>query len=251
MKFSALFGLLALGTSTVVAFPTSRLGSFQAASSGDSRSPCPLLNSLANHNMINHNGRDITQDALYSALRGVGCDDTIASKLAQGALKAVGKNGVVDLHDLSQHGIIEHDASLSRQDAAIGDNAKADPDLIKQLLSSSSDGQVITISDLGKYRALRQSQSKTDNPQFEFGIKQQLLAGGEAAALLTVIGSSDSVSVDDVNTFFSEERFPDDWTPHNPDVTLPQLLGVVAKLGVDVAGAQVIALLHGLGFSHL
>lgn len=37
-----------------------RWTNWKPAGAGDSRSPCPGLNSLANHGFLNHNGKDIT-----------------------------------------------------------------------------------------------------------------------------------------------------------------------------------------------
>lgn len=49
--------------------PSSIYSDFQPARVGDSRSPCPALNSLANHNILPRNGRGISLPILIAALK--------------------------------------------------------------------------------------------------------------------------------------------------------------------------------------
>jgi hypothetical protein len=78
------------------------------------RSPCPLLNSLANHNILPHNGRNITLPMVEIAFKkyiNMGSDVAVAT--ASGALALSSTPGSFDLDDVNAHNVIEHDGSLS------------------------------------------------------------------------------------------------------------------------------------------
>ena len=79
------------------------------------RSPCPMLNTLANHGYVARDGKNISladmQDGFAAAINlepafsvgpfGVGVTDS-----------TTGRNDTLNLHDLLKHNLIEHDASF-------------------------------------------------------------------------------------------------------------------------------------------
>lgn len=96
---------------------------------GDVRSPCPGLNSLANHGFLPHNGKGLSIPILIKALddgMNVGAD--FATVIGAAGILSVPHNILAtsfDLDDLKEHNFpIEHDASLSRADYNLnkGDN---------------------------------------------------------------------------------------------------------------------------------
>jgi len=170
---------------------------YKPAGASDSRGPCPFLNSLANHDYFPHSGKEIT---LYRALKAVhqvgklGYLQTIfLVSIAFVFNGREGKNGrrMLSLHNLanihSHNMVIEHDVSLLRQDVSIGDSQKQDPELLKQLLSHSSDGHWVTASDLVAARAQRYQQSKTQNPRHVFGHMHRFLASVEDASMMSFV----------------------------------------------------------------
>jgi hypothetical protein len=65
---------------------------WQAPSVDDERAPCPMLNTLANHGFLPHNGRDITRDIFLKALSdALNFDQESVDRLFTGALGAVPK----------------------------------------------------------------------------------------------------------------------------------------------------------------
>jgi hypothetical protein len=96
---------------------------------GDVRSPCPGLNSLANHGFIPHNGKGLTIPILIKALKdGLNVGSDFSTVIGTAGLLSVQGDPLAtsfDLNDLDEHNFpIEHDASLSRADYNLdnGDN---------------------------------------------------------------------------------------------------------------------------------
>ncbi|KAG9284986.1 hypothetical protein G9A89_009796 [Geosiphon pyriformis] len=187
----------------------------------DKRSPCPGLNVLANHGYLPHDGKDLNPAHVRDVLNErLGISKGFAFTMAGVAASAIGKDGKFSLDDLSKHNMIEHDASLTRTDFELGDNQKVNETLVDQFLSLALNGK-LTLESLALARNLRFEQSERENPKFKFGEIQRLLAFGEAAIFLLVIGGQTNREVDVklAETFFREERLPDDWRPAEKEVT--------------------------------
>jgi hypothetical protein len=86
---------------------------FVAPCQNDLRSPCPALNTLANHSYLPHDGRNISASTLYNALKeGFGVSTPLAFVLTYGGFFLLRQWGAITLADLGRHDCIEHDASL-------------------------------------------------------------------------------------------------------------------------------------------
>ena len=79
------------------------------------RTPCPLLNAIANHGFVNRDGYNITKDQLIPVLRDiVGFDQGLSEFLFEaGTSTTKNPNGSsFDFKDVNQHDLLEHDGSL-------------------------------------------------------------------------------------------------------------------------------------------
>jgi hypothetical protein len=79
------------------------------------RSPCPMLNTLANYGLLPHDGKNITEEQTANALKlSINLNEDVAKSQFQEALATNPTPGATtfSLDDLSRHNIIEHDASL-------------------------------------------------------------------------------------------------------------------------------------------
>ncbi|CEG62946.1 hypothetical protein RMATCC62417_00174 [Rhizopus microsporus] len=98
----------------------------------DLRSPCPMLNTLANHGFLPRDGRKMTPKELYEALMLVGLQPS--SSVAFLAFLYITYNPPnpnrpflsqftpapsIDLHRLTLSNLLEHDVSLSRHDLSM------------------------------------------------------------------------------------------------------------------------------------
>jgi len=131
----------------------------------------------------------------------------------------------MSLSDLQRHGFLEHDASLSRQDAAIGDHVNVDKTLVDLLLTYKV-SEKINIESLAKLHHVRYADSKERNKDFDYGWRQQSLSFGESSLLLCVIGGSTNKEIDAkiVEIFFKEERLADDWKSSETPIGLFEIL---------------------------
>jgi hypothetical protein len=145
---------------------------------GDSRSPCPMINAMANHGILPHDGKGITFKTLNRTVRHTFnfapsfC--FFVPKFAADFLERSYWTGSFDLHELSLHSAtaIEHDASLTRQDAAIElDQGKPDLSLVDELLkeatgTSEYGSKLLTIPDLSRALAKRRRDARKTNAEY-------------------------------------------------------------------------------------
>ncbi|KAJ9635023.1 hypothetical protein H2204_005978 [Knufia peltigerae] len=112
------------------------------------------------------------------------------------------------LADLSLHGAIEHDVSLSRRDEAQGDNHTPQHDLIYEIMAASNGDKTLTMDDLCALRKRRIRTQRTDNQELQYGSFEHELGCGEIALMLKIFGDGESVKRDYLQAFFAEERLP-------------------------------------------
>jgi len=186
---------------------------------GEARSPCPALNTLANHSFLPHDGKQLTGPIIAHALeQGYGLSSQLANFLSFGGVTLLAQIGAFDLDDLARHNRIEHDASLVHDDAKPRDEyapTPPNPELIKQFLEEVKDGQFATVEDVARARVWRESQCPALNKV------QAEIARGEMAIALGLFSEPDTdthkqgIPVDMLRVWFSEERLPDGWKPNH------------------------------------
>lgn len=145
---------------------------------GDSRSACPMLNAMANHGILPHDGKNITFKELNTKVRQT---FNFASSFcffvpnfsARFLNRSYSKDRF-DLADLSLHAdnAIEHDASLTRQDVALEpDQGKPDLNLVHELLKEATgkmpDGTPrLTKADLSRALSKRRADARKTNAKY-------------------------------------------------------------------------------------
>ncbi|ETV96156.1 hypothetical protein H310_10788 [Aphanomyces invadans] len=198
-------------STTKMSAPPAGFGKWSPAKPGDSVSPCPFLNTMANYGIIPRTG--ITQDKLKSALE-IGKVDWAFQKLLTGSTTmnlGTVQDGVqvVSLANLSHHNVIEHDVSLSRRDAYTGDQTTLVPAFIEQFVALSKDGKYLTEADLVHFRELREADSRATNPQISYGQYAKLFAWTETSFVdIMFRDETGRMRVDWIKEFFLKEKFP-------------------------------------------
>ena len=143
---------------------------------GDSRSACPMINAMANHGILPHDGKNISFRELNAKVRQTfnfaGSFCFFVPKYSADFMNRSYWTGRFDLADLNLHNAIEHDASLTRQDyALVPDQGKPDLKLVYDLLSEATgsmpDGSpLMTKADLSRALSKRRVSARKTNKDY-------------------------------------------------------------------------------------
>ncbi|TMW67457.1 hypothetical protein Poli38472_011077 [Pythium oligandrum] len=206
----------------VSGFPTNNAAAYH-------RSPCPCLNSLANHGYLPRDGKNLTPALIKKAIIDVfhldeSLAETLSSKLPP----------TLTLADLSEHNFIEHDASMVHDDVFFGhDPSQVNSTLVDTLLARADPkAQRITKKVIAHFRRDRENECAKTDPKYDFGLKRQAAAYAEAAAFLLAMGDyhEESISVDHARSFLLDEKIPDNWERSPVPITTSKALYVAAQI---------------------
>jgi len=225
---------------------------WKAASSSDSRSPCPALNTAANIGYLPRSGTNITSDMMANAVVNIyNVDPSFAKSLASQGFSGVAAKGAsyITLADLSKHDVIEHDASLVRKDAREGDNHSVQPALLEALIADAGTADSLSLSSLAKTRARREAESKAGGSP-ALSAQATTLAYGEAALLLQTLGhlgapaggAGYAAPKTAVREWMGQEKLPTGWTKPPKAIT---------SSSTTLLAGEVMALAKTLGNSSL
>ncbi|KAF8331902.1 putative chloroperoxidase [Cantharellus anzutake] len=209
----------------------------------DSRSPCPGLNTLANHGILPRDGRNLTANMVVKAL----CDTWNVSKpMATNGLDTVTlsllKRDTFDLSDLLCHNMVEHDGSLTREDAYFEPyQGVPSASLISKLLalatgpaSPEKPEGYLTPSDISRHTSLRWSESQRRNPQFYLNATHKLFTCQNGALLHDIFGGD----VKSCRVLLEEERIPNgfvSFTRRRMGATWTETYLRVAEIGLGIS----------------
>ncbi|KAI2622370.1 Cloroperoxidase [Hypoxylon sp. NC1633] len=185
---------------------------WKPAGPNDVRAPCPMLNTLANHGFLPHNGKAIdenkTVDALLSALN---IEPSLGSLLFTFAASTNPQPNATtfDLDHLTRHNILEHDGSLSRQDAYFGPAGTFNEAVFNQTKSYWT-GDIIDVQMGSNARVARLMTSNLTDPEYSLSDLGSAFSIGETAAYIIVLGDKVSGTVPKswVEYLFVNERLP-------------------------------------------
>ncbi|KAH6665587.1 Chloroperoxidase, partial [Halenospora varia] len=176
------------------------------------RGPCPMLNTLANHGILPHSGKNITEEITINALvDGVNFTPALG-KFLFGFARLTNPDGnatTFNLDQLGTHNILEHDASLSRIDDYF-DPSDAFNQAVFDETTSHWTSDIIDLPKAAISRQARATTSVKTNPAFTFSPLALGFAYGEVAAYLLVFGDrvAGTAPKSLVTSFFENERLP-------------------------------------------
>lgn len=183
------------------------------------RSPCPMVNTLANHGYLPRNGLNVSLDDLVTAFNA-------SVNLAPAATRLVGAKALIasttgnsvtfNLDDLNTHGgmlffaenlymhvliqwlsilltnqnetVIEHDGSLSRNDIFFGDNHSFNK-TIWDSVAVHFTSPTISIANAAAARAARLSAAQDANPEFNMTATDVQFSLIESSLYLAIFGN--------------------------------------------------------------
>ncbi|KAK5995406.1 Chloroperoxidase-like protein [Cladobotryum mycophilum] len=238
MLFTTLFTFAA----AAVASPVSRdIRPWKAAGPGDSRGPCPMVNTLANHGYLPHNGRNISVEQFGEAVQAA----TNLEALFGSGTARIFANGwghdVFDLEDLHTPGLLQHVSSLTRDDSKPGAMKPVpNPNRIARMFADSP-SKYVTIDTVATTR-IRDEKASLPATMNESQTKASLLEGALVATLMMEGPIPAAATMpkkeqffapkDRVKVWLSEERFPTElgWGPSVRRVLVVDLLPPVKYL---------------------
>ncbi|KAH7107957.1 Chloroperoxidase [Auriculariales sp. MPI-PUGE-AT-0066] len=238
IQLAALAFVASLGF--VSAFPTLADGRLDvrakwcAPTETDSRSPCPGLNTLANHGILPRNGRGLTQPAIFEALStAYNLDATGAAFLTNATASFLHADGTFELHDLALHNAIEHDASLAHDDVAAGEKyapVETNTTKVDLLMALSSDGLTFSESDFALAKHIIERNMATP-----LTARQQSLADQEPPLALNVFGFSRedgslAMTLKTLESVFKYNRLPDGFSPSTTPVSIAAVGASTARM---------------------
>ncbi|KAF2488826.1 Cloroperoxidase [Lophium mytilinum] len=234
---------------------------WEPAGDGDVRSPCPMINALANHHVLPHNGKKITKEMAITALvDAIKLDSKIATVFAGYAVTANPDSAAhsFDLDMVDKHGLIEHDVSLSRSDYALGDNHTFDKGVWERVMSTyegktETDFATVSEARYGRVLAAKKAHEEAQKT-FEYGIKEFVLSYGESALFLGILGDpkEGKIPVEYLRVLFEQERLPfnEGWRPNEKVVTQTDMNHLIFKLIMANQHKAAEAAEVGLGSVH-
>ncbi|TIC99434.1 putative sterigmatocystin biosynthesis peroxidase stcC [Colletotrichum higginsianum] len=214
---------------------------WSAPTAADRRSPCPMVNSLANHGYLPRTGLNISlADLIVGFTAAVNLDPAATTLVGQKALltSTTGNNATFNLDDLNTHGVIEHDGSLSRNDIYFGDNHSFNRTIWESVASHFTE-PTISIPTAAKARKARLQAAASVNPEFTLTADGAQFSFIETALYLSVFGNLDSgdANTEWVKVLFGEERLPfaEGFSRSTSPITAAGILGLVGKVAVASA----------------
>ncbi|KAJ7262422.1 Cloroperoxidase [Mycena rebaudengoi] len=201
----------------------------------DVRSPCPGLNTLANHGYLPRNGKKISIPMLLDAANeGFNMEPGPILPAAKLGLLSGNDPTTLDLDALKLHNLIENDASLSRGDFAFGDNLHFNETIFSTLANSNPGVDYYNPTSAGQVQHDRLAISLATNPNITNTPKETQQRSGASALYLSVMGDpvTGVAPKKFVNIFFREERLPiaEGWKKPTTRITLESvghLVGVI------------------------
>ncbi|KAI9350911.1 hypothetical protein BDR26DRAFT_1003711 [Obelidium mucronatum] len=213
------------------------------------RSPCPALNTLANHGILPNDGKGITAKSLRIAYQTMGFDDTFAMLNTAVAIERYGSPnsmGILsfDLNSLNNYGTVlkKQDTSLTRIDSSFDDMATIDFGKMNRLLASVENGISLTATDLAAALTKEFRHSFLQNPDFSenFNLNSAFVNFQNAAPTTPFF-----------RHFLVEERFPPNWEPANPPITIEMIFKTathISKLVPDKIALYIFDLPGALSY---
>lgn len=209
---------------------------------GDKRGPCPGLNTIANHGYIPRNGVVDPIQLLVGTFEGLNLSPDLAAILA--IISFVGQGDLLQMKlsigsryglgdGLNHHGILEGDASVTRQDNYFGNSWDAQPNLVTQFINETNTygkGNV-DIFSLAHSRRRAWDFSRENNPVFDFNPWRMLVAYAESGFVHEVLrGSYVNFNESMIRSWFLEERFPAGWSKRLIPFSTPEILAWAAVI---------------------
>jgi hypothetical protein len=167
-----------------------------------------MLNALANHGYLPHDGLSVTRDDVKDGLEeSINFTADILDSIIDIALStsSTGNSSTFNLADSAVHNVCEHDGSLSRNDFYFGDNIHFNGPIWDAVKAHFTE-DVITIENAANTWTDRFNTAKAANPEFNLTDTGHQNAIFETSLYLLVFGDrvEGNASTEFVDIFFGK-----------------------------------------------
>ncbi|TDZ13801.1 putative sterigmatocystin biosynthesis peroxidase stcC [Colletotrichum orbiculare MAFF 240422] len=219
---------------------------FQVPPSDASRSPCPMLNALANHGYLPREGKNIKMKDFTTAFTtALNFDEKFITGVAETGftISTTGKKDTLNLKDLEKHDVIEHDASLSRADVAVTGDANKFDAAIWNAVKAHFTSDTIDTKTMAKARADRVKAAMSSNPSLRLSEKQVGITFIEPALVLGVLAGdfkNPKAPTKYMNILFEQERIPfsEGFQTSKTKITEEMIMGLAGEIKKATPKAQ-------------
>ncbi|EME43728.1 hypothetical protein DOTSEDRAFT_23861 [Dothistroma septosporum NZE10] len=205
----------------------------------DVRSPCPGINSAANHGYLPRSGKNLTPAVVAQGLlEGLNVGLDFGLPVAQGATASNPDPlaGTFNMDQLREHNFpIEHDVSLSRQDFYQGDNLHFNQSVFNQVLAFYKGKNSTDIPSAANALWSRvHTQRKLNGNKEIYSGRQLVLSLVETSLYMSLMGNpvTGDAPIEYVKSFFEHERLPYElgWTPPTEQINFATLAAMAAQV---------------------
>ncbi|KAF8138810.1 heme-thiolate peroxidase [Boletus edulis] len=224
----------------------------------DLRGPCPGLNTLAAHGYLPRQGVVTPGQIITAVQEGFNMGYHFASFLCYSAfitdgnhltnLMSIGANTTTKgqlTTGIDTHGHFEGDASLTRDDAYLGNNFMFNQTLFNAFNESAAQvgNSMITFEAAALDRAIRINDSIARNPEFSFETPRFLGAIAETGFFFAMFVNNQTadnekpLSLDDAESFFGNHKFPQGFYRRQGPYEFPMVKNVTYTF-VDMIGVK-------------
>ncbi|EHK26934.1 uncharacterized protein TRIVIDRAFT_138762, partial [Trichoderma virens Gv29-8] len=149
----------------------------------------PGLNSLANHSFLPHSGKNITIiDIVRRAFESFILSPEIPIAVGLGKLTKSYGLAAFGLHEPSNHGLTDHDRSVSRADIGDGNNNDFNETIRSVPPEVLMDYSIITPQAIGAARTARDLFDIAHNPNQQCGARSIVIGALENGLLIQSLG---------------------------------------------------------------
>ncbi|KAJ7575558.1 Cloroperoxidase [Mycena floridula] len=210
---------------------------WQAPKATDLRSPCPGLNTLANHGILPRSGKGLTvKNVVDASIIGYNVQVDVIGLPAKVGFLTSPDDESFTLADIRLHNNIEHDASVSRADFFTGNNWSFNETMYSAMVNVNPGLDHYDPTSAGLVQKQRLTESQATNPDLINTAKEFAIRTRESSLYLSVMGNATTGVAPKkfVNIFFREERLPiaEGWkrspTPITGDTLSPISDGIEA-----------------------
>lgn len=169
--------------------------------------PCPVVNSLINMGYLDRNG-EWKKNEVHSALKKIKMSGLLSFLLTNYVHKTLkDKNLNFTVKSLQKHNVIEHDASISREDYDLGDSIVYNKKRFNLINKYFKNKKKITLQEFVEYRYFLYKKSCKENNNFVFGPRQYSNTLAETCGIFILLSNDNYLHLSKLQKVFEDETF--------------------------------------------